>query len=430
MSFNRRKFLNSVGKFAGTFALSSFLQPALAQQLDHAFKATKALDPEACAREEDFWKQIRLAYTTSNTIIDLNNGGVNPQARVVQEALTHYNRLCNESPSFYMWRHLDRRRDVIRRRLAELGGCSPETVAITRNASESLETIIFGLPLQAGDEVVLSKQGYPNMIQAWKQRASRDGIVLRWLDFELPQENSSYFIEQYRSAINERTKLLHITHIINWNGQVLPVAEIARLAENTEIEVLVDGAHSFAQMEYQIPDLGCDYFGTSLHKWLGAPFGTGLLYVRPEKIGKVYPLFAAPEAEWGNIRKFEHLGTRASATEQAIIPAIDFHQMIGTARKQSRLRFLKNYWIEAAHSLPGFRLHSPKSAAWDCGIALFSIEGTSTREVNQKLWSKYGIHTVAIDWENINGIRVSPNVYTLTTDLDRFVAALRAIITT
>ena len=297
MSLNSRKFLGQIGRFTGTFAFSSFLQPALARQLEAALHERAGMSPESCAHDEDFWRQIRLAYTVSNSIIDLNNGGVSPQARAVQEAQAHYNRLCNEGPSFYMWRHLDRRRNVVRQRLAELAGCPSHSLAITRNASESLETIIFGLPLHAGDEVVLSKQGYPNMIHAWQQRARRDGIVLRWLDFELPQENGDYFVKQYQSAIGPRTKLLHVTHVINWTGQVLPVARIAQLAEGSDIEVLVDGAHSFAQLEYQIPDLACDYFGTSLHKWLGAPFGTGLLYVRPEKIKKGYPLFAAPEQE-------------------------------------------------------------------------------------------------------------------------------------
>ncbi len=427
MPIDRRHFMRKLGGATSSLVLSAVFNPALATSLGHAFTRTQYHSAESVASDEAFWQQIRLAYTVSATRLDLNNGGVSPQPKVVQEAFNHYNRMSNEGPSYFMWRDLDKGRDLIRQELANLAGSSKEEIAITRNASEALENVILGMRLNPGDEVILSRQGYPNMIHAWKQRAMREGIVLKWLDFELPQTNNSYFLDLYKNAITSRTKVMHITHVINWNGQVLPVKQITQLARQHQIETVVDGAHSFAQLDFKIPELGCDYFGTSLHKWLCAPFGTGMLYVKKERIKNLYPLFAAEDPESDNIRKFENFGTRSSATEQAIIPAIQFHELIGTKRKQNRLRYLKNYWVKKAQAIPGFRLHSPLDPDFDCGICLFSIDGLDSQKITTELSNRHRIHVVKIDWQNINGIRVSPNVFTLTKDLDRFVDALKVI---
>jgi len=427
MPIDRRHFMRKLGGATSSLVLSTIFNPALAASLDQAFGQIEGKSAEAIASDEAFWREIRLAYTVSSTRLDLNNGGVSPQPRVVQESFNHYNRLSNEGPSYFMWRDLDKGRDIIRQELADLAGASKEEIAIMRNASEALENVIFGMRLKAGDEVILSRQGYPNMINAWKQRATREGIVLKWLNFELPQTNNSYFLDLYTNAITSKTKVIHITHVINWNGQVLPVKLITELARQNQIETIVDGAHSFAQIDFKIPDLGCDYYGTSLHKWLCAPFGTGMLYVKKNKIKNLYPLFAAEDPESDNIRKFENFGTRSSATEQAIIPAIHFHKLIGTKRKQERLRYLKNYWVKKAQAIPGFRIHSPINPHFDCGISLFSIDGMDLQKITTMLTNKHRIHVVKINWQNINGIRVSPNVFTLTKDLDRFVEALTII---
>lgn len=420
--------MRKLGGATSVFTLSSLLAVSEALALENRFKYVDSLGAVDAAKEEDFWAQIKLAFTTSSTRLDLNSGGVSPQPRVVQEAFHHYYRISNEAPSFYMWRQLDRGRNVIRQRLADMAGVDVETVALTRNATESLETVIFGLRLKAGDEVILSKQGYPNMTNAWKQRAHREGIVLRWLDFELPQENPDYFIDKYRELISDRTRVISITHIINWNGQVLPVKKIIELVEGRNIETVVDGAHSFAHLDFTVAELGCDYFGTSLHKWLCAPFGSGMLYVKRGKIKKLYPLFAAIDPEDDNIRKFENMGTRPSATEQAIVQAIDFHQMIGNRRKEERLRYLKNYWIAQTKDLPGISYQSPGKVGSDCGIGMFSIEGMENIEISNTLSNIHHIHTVAINHEGIHGIRISPNVFTLTSDLDRFTSALRTVV--
>lgn len=242
--------------------------------------------------------------------------------------------------------------------LAKTAGCSPEEVVINRNSSEGLETVIFGLTLKAGDEVVAAKQDYPNMVNAYKQREMRDGIKVVWINLELPSEDENYLVNQYVNAFSSKTKVVHLTHIINWNGQILPVRRIADEAHRRGIQVVVDGAHSFAHFQFKISELNCDYFASSLHKWLYAPIGSGMLYVKKEKIKELYPLFAMGDPKSEDIRKFEALGTRPFFIEQAIGKALEFHEMIGIERKEKRLHFLKNYWMEKVKNLPKVRLNT------------------------------------------------------------------------
>jgi len=281
---NRRKFLQRAGIFSATAFLSSIGQPAWSRNLSTVLKEAEGISPDDLATEEDFWYHIQQSFTVSPSLINLNNGGVSPAPKTVQDAMKRYYDYSNEAPSYYMWRILDQGREPLRNNLANIAGCSPEEIAINRNSSEGLETIIFGLQLKAGDEVVAALQDYPNMINAYKQREMRDGIKMKWISLELPSEDEDYLVRQYVSAFTPKTKVVHITHIINWNGQILPVKKIANEAHKRGIEVIVDGAHSFAHFNFKIPDLDCDYFAASLHKWLYAPIGTGVLYVKKEKI--------------------------------------------------------------------------------------------------------------------------------------------------
>lgn len=428
MEFNRRHFLSKLGSLAGTVAAGSLLTPAVAASLEKAFDDIAHLSPEASITEETFWYQIKMAYTVSATHLNLNNGGVSPSPKVVQDAVVRYNQISNEAPSYYMWRVVDKGKEIVRKKLAELAGCSPEQIAINRNTCEALETVIFGLRLKAGDEVVLTKQDYPNMINAWKQRAHRDGIVLKWLDFQFPIDDTQQIVETFEKVFTKKTKIVHLTHMINWCGQLMPAKAIIKAAHRQGIEVILDAAHTFGQFDFKVPDLGCDYMGTSLHKWLCAPFGSGMLYVKKEKIATLYPLLAAPNPEEDDIRKFEHLGTRSSAIEQAIAQAVDFHLMIGAERKQKRLYYLKNYWVERVKDLPGVHFHTPHSEDLSGAICLCSIDGIDSKDLAQLLDKKYRIHVVAINWENLNGIRVTPNVYTVTDDLDRLVFAIKEVV--
>lgn len=425
----RRGFLRKLGALTGAGLLASVSQQARAARLDRALQQVVHLSADELAADEDFWYYIQQSFTVNPGIINLNNGGVSPAPRTVQEAMKRYYDLSNEAPSYYMWRVLDQGREPLRRNLARLAGCDAEEIAINRNSSEGLETIIFGLQLKAGDEVVAARQDYPNMINAYKQREKRDGIKMVWINLELPSEDEEYLVQQYVKAFTPRTKVVHITHIINWNGQILPVKRIAQEAHKRGIEVVVDGAHSFAHFKFSIPELDADYFASSLHKWLYAPIGSGLLYVKKDKISKIYPLFATSDDPLKpDIRKFEALGTRPFFIEQAIGKAIEFHEMIGSERKQKRLHYLKNYWMEKVKDLPGVKLNTSLHPRWGCAIGNIGITGKKPGELDGFLFNQYKIHTVGIEWENINGVRITPNVYTSTRDLDVLVEGIAAFV--
>ena len=414
----RRRFLQKLGTFSASAFLASLAQPAWSRNLDSALQNAADIDPRQLADDEEFWYYVQQSYTVTSQFINLNNGGVAPSPKPVQEAMKRFHDYSNEAPSFYMWRILDLGREPLRRNLARLAGCDVEEIAIQRNASESLETVIFGLNLQRGDEVVLSKQDYPNMINAWKQREVRDGIKLVWIDLQLPSEDVEYMTNEYIKAFTPKTKVVQVTHVVNWNGQILPVKKIADAARARNIEVVVDGAHSFAHFEFKIPDLGADYFGTSLHKWLSACIGSGMLYVKKDKIKNVYPLFASADPKSDNIRKFEALGTRPFFIEQAINKAVDFYDMIGGKRKEERLLYLKNYWMERVRDIPKVKLGTSMKKGFGCGIGIVGVEGKKPTELEFFLMDTYKVHTVAIEWENIKGVRVTPNVYTTTKNLD------------
>ena len=425
-AFNRRSFISKAGAFSATALLASITQPSWSRNLHKALDNAAGADPEALASDEDFWYYIQQSYTVSPSLINLNNGGVAPSPKTVQDAVKRYHDYCNEAPSYYMWQILDQGREPLRKNLARLAGCSTEEIGLQRNASEALETVIFGLDLKAGDEVVLTKQDYPNTINAWKQRELRDGIKLVWVNLELPSEDNDYMAGQYIKAFTPKTKLVQVTHVINWNGQITPVRKIADAAHAKGIDVLVDGAHSFAHFDFTIPDLGADYFGTSLHKWLGACIGTGLLYVKKEKIKNCYPLFAGGDPKADDIRKFENLGTRPFFIEQAIGKAIEFHEMIGSKRKEERLMYLKNYWMNKVKDIPKVKLNTSMKQGFACAIGSVLVEGKKPGELSNFLMDKYKVHTVGIEWENIKGVRVTPNVYTSTKNLDVLVEGITA----
>lgn len=423
----RRTFIRQLSATAGAFSAAGFFNRLSAATLETAARSINGLTPLQAATEEDYWSVIQQAYTVNPNIINLNNGGVSPSPRVVQEAVERYNKMANEGPSYFMWRILDQGREPLRYKLAQLAGCSADEIAINRNATEALNTVIYGLDLKPGDEVIGTKQDYPNMIQAWRQRAQRDGIVYTQLNFDFPIEDDDAIVEAYKKAITPKTKLIHVTHIINWVGQVMPVKKIARMAHERGIEVICDGAHSFALLDFTIPDLECDYFGTSLHKFLSAPIGSGMLWIRKEKIEKIWPLVCNDKPRSGDIRKFETLGTRSFPIEQGIGEALLFHNAIGPKRKEERIRYLKNYWAEKVQNVPGVQLHTSLKPAFSCSICGVSIAGVTPAELDSELFNTYKIHTVGIVWENISCVRVTPHVYTTLQDLDKLVLAITTI---
>lgn len=424
---NRRKFITQAAALAGAFSASSLFNQLHAEEWAHAAKKINHLSPEQAATDEDYWSTIQNAFSVSPNIINLNNGGVSPSPLVVQQAVARYNDLSNEGPSYFMWRILDQGREPLREKLAQLAGVDPDEIAINRNATESLNTVIYGLNLEKGDEVIGSKLDYPNIIQAYRQRAMRDGIVYKQLSFDFPIENEEQIVKAYADAITPRTKIIHVTHMVNWVGQVMPVRKISDMAHAKGIEVVCDGAHSFGLMDFKIPDLGCDYLGTSLHKFLSAPIGSGMMWIKKEHIPKIWPLLCNGDPHSGDIRKFETLGTRSFPIEQGIGEAINFHEGIGSKRKEERIRYLKNYWATKVKDIPRVKLHTSLKPQFSCAICGVSIDGMTPGELDSALFNQYKIHTVGIVWENVSCVRVTPHVYTRLTDLDKLAHAIEKI---
>lgn len=379
------------------------------------------------AKEERYWKKVRKQYTVTEKYINLNNAGVNPQAKVVQEAEAYYERLSNELPSFYMWRVIEKEKVLVKSALGNLIGCKGEDIALMRNTTEAMETIVFGLPLKRGDEVVLSRHDYPHMKFAWKQRALRDGIKLKWVSLELPSTDADYLVAQYDEQITSNTKLVCITHITNWNGQVMPLKKIAEKAKAKGAEVLVDAAHTVGQRPLDIGSLQIDYLASSLHKWLGAPFGTGVLYVQKNKRAKLYPLLAGPNPRAKRMTKFEHSGTKAVSKQRAILPALVFHNSIGTAKKSARIQLLKKYIVDGIKDIPSVKIQSPIDAEFGSAILLFSVDGVENKEAVRTLEGDWKIHCTISENEMLSGIRISPNIYTQLSELDTFVHAIKSL---
>jgi selenocysteine lyase/cysteine desulfurase len=416
MSNSRRKFISHTGLTLAGMALAPELFTNQ-NPVDNNFFDTQLTN-------DDFWEWVRQSYTIHANIINLNNGGVSPQPKVVQEVFEHYNRYSNEAPSYFMWRILDKSREPLRKDLAAFAGCHPEEISICRNSSEALETIIFGLSLQKGDEVLVTNYDYPNMRNAWLQRQMREGIKLNWIDIPIGLDDNDKIVKLYTDAITSKTKIVHLTHVINWTGHILPARQICEEAHKKGVEVILDAAHSLAHIEMNLHEIDCDYAGFSLHKWLCAPFGTGMLYVKQNKIENLWPLFAPEKPKENNIRKFEALGTRSFPAEMAIGRALSFHNSIGTKRKEERLRYLKNYWVEKVKSHPKIKFYSPLSNHASCAIATVGIEGKKAHEIENFLLEKYGVHCVSIEWQKVNGVRITPHVYTSTDDLDKLVKGL------
>lgn len=387
-----------------------------------------SLATSASSNDDEFWFTVRQAYAIDPTIVNLNNGGVAPSPRSVQDALRRATERANEIPAYEMWRNQEPQIETVRQRLATMFGVDQEEIAITRNASEALETVQLGYRLRAGDEVVTTTQDYPRMLTTWEQRERRDGIVVKRVKYPTPLVNSDDFVDAVVSAFTPQTKVVHISHIVFLTGQILPVQSICRIARERGILSIVDGAHSFAHIPFRRADLDCDVFATSLHKWLSAPIGTGMLYVRKDLIPSIWPLMAAPKTMDADIRKFEEIGTHPAAVHNAIGDAITFHQTIGAERKAIRLRELHAVWTDRLSAHPSVRfLTDIKHVNNQCGLRLVHIEGTDPNKVSQWLLDKHRIFTVAIVHDEFKGLRVAPNVYTTKDEMERFSEAMTNI---
>jgi isopenicillin-N epimerase len=371
--------------------------------------------------DEDFWAEIQRAFDCDRTMVNLNNGGCSPTPSHVLDQMIRDLRFSNELPVIHMWQTLEPRIESVRRELARSFGCDPEEMAITRNASEANETMIFGLDLRRGDEVIVTNQNYPRMLTSWDQRGRREGIVLKQVSIKLPPPSPEYVLEQFKAAVTPRTRVIEVTHITNLSGQIMPVRELVRWARTRGIEVFVDGAHAFAHFPFTRDELECDYYGTSLHKWLLAPIGTGFLYVRKNRQKQLWPLMAAPASMDDNIRKYEEIGTHPAANHNAISVALAFHNAIGGERKVARLRYLRDRWARRLQQESDrVRILTPLDSPWGAGIGLLHIDGLTPDKLVPWLFDKHRIVSTVIMHPEFDGVRVTPNVYTTTQEVDLF----------
>lgn len=421
----RRRFLRSL--FAATAAIPALTDDHLERMLDAA-RAVDGRTPEEVAADEDFWLAIQQAFTVDRTIINLNNGGVSPSPKVVQEAMQRYLEYSNTAPVYTMWQVLEPEIEAVRRRLAASFGCDPEEMAITRNASEALEICQLGIPLARGDEVLTTNQDYGRMLTTWHQRERREGIVVKEISFPVPPPSLDDLAARIERAITPRTRVIHVCHITNLTGQIFPIRKICQMARARGIEVIVDGAHAYAHFPFTRDELDCDYYGTSLHKWLLAPHGTGFLYVRKTKIEKIWPLMAAPPELNGDIRKFEEIGTHPAANHNAIAEALTFHEGIGAERKAARLRYLRDRWAKRLDKLPGVRMLTSYDPAQSCGLASVAIESLDVGKLVAYLWDRHRIIVTPIVHAEFSCVRVTPNVYTTLGDIDRFADVMEGVV--
>jgi len=384
--------------------------------------------PESLADKEWFWSRIQSAFTLDRTIIHLNSGGCSASPKTVHEAFKRYLDYSNQAPSYYMWRHLRPNKEGVRARIARQFGCDKEEIAITRNASEAMENAQFGVELEAGDEVIATTQAYGRMLSTWEQRVRRDKIVLKKVVVPVPLMSDDDYVNRVEETITDRTKVIMVMHVINLTGQITPVKKVCEMAHARGLPVMCDGAHAFSHFPFTHADLECDYYGTSLHKWTYAPMGTGFLYVRKEKIEETWPLMAADPALDKDIRKFEEIGSHPAANVNAIAEALVFNEGIGIGRKAARFRYLHRRWIDRLRKYENvrFRTNIDDETQW-CGLINVTIDGVDVGKLCAYLLSEYKIYLISIGHPECEGIRVTPNVYTLLSEIDLFGDAMEKV---
>lgn len=424
---DRRRFLSAAGKGLGVMALASTAIGSLFESVKAAGRSVDHLSPIEVAADEDYWAAIQQSFSVTRGIINLNNGGVSPSPRMVTEAFVRYTWQQEDATAYTMWQILEPQSETIRTGLAEVFGCDAEEIAITRNASESLEILLMGMDLKSGDEILTSTQDYPRMITTLKQRELREGLKLNLIKVPIAPTDVNEIASAFEKAVTPKTKLILMSHQINLTGQITPVKKVCEMARARGIETIVDGAHAFAQFDFKCDDIGCDYYGTSLHKWLYAPKGTGMLYVKKDKIAKVWALMASEDKNKNDIRKFEEIGTHSAAMRLAIGEAILFHNAIGGKRKEERLRYLSRYWMNRLKDIPRVGFNTSFDPAQSCAIGNFKIDGVDPVKLGGYLMAKHKIFTTPIVHEEFTGIRITPNVYTTLWELDRFCKIVESV---
>ncbi|MBN1273608.1 MAG: aminotransferase class V-fold PLP-dependent enzyme [Candidatus Aminicenantes bacterium] len=431
MQTSRRTFLKKMSAGMGSLGLLGVSIKSVQADIEKYTEKSAHVSDAEIARDEDFWFKIQQAFDIDRSIINLNNGGVHPAPEAVMDAVHRYLDFSNGAPPYNLWRVLRPRRELIRKRLADTFGCSPEEIAITRNVTESMHIPLMGIDLKQGDEVLTTTHDYPSMKNALFQREMREGVKVKTFSFKYPPKNLKELVDLFEENITSRTRLILVCHITNLTGQIFPIKDICRVAREKNIEVAIDGAHAFGHFVFSQKDLDCDIYGGNLHKWMMAPVGTGFLYVKKEKIKKIWPLFPAPNPKGDDIRKFEHIGTRPEYLELAVADALTFHHGIGPGRKEERLRYLRDYWAKKLEKLPGVKILTSYDPAQSCGIGTFLVEKMDMGLLSKTLFDKHKIYTICVGVPHpekgkadITAMRVTPSIYTTLRELNIFIEAV------
>ncbi len=403
----------------GTLSSTSLLANLIDEHSDLSFKELAA--------DESFWSKVRSHYKLNPDYINLENGYYCMMPEETLSEYIEYVRLINFEASRYMRVLMKENNAIIRKRLADMAGCNKDELIITRNTTESLDLVIGGLDWKKGDEAIMALQDYGAMLNMFRLMEERHGIINKKISIPNHPKSDDFIVELYRRKITERTKLIMVSHVVNINGQVMPVRKICDMAHEMGVEVMVDGAHSFAHLNFKLEDLNCDYFGTSLHKWLSAPLGCGFLYVKKDKVKKLWPLFAEDVKPKDDIDRLSHTGTTPVHVQLGIANAIDYHNVIGSERKEERLKYLKQYWTNELRETKNVIINTPYELERSCGIANVGINGLKPKTLANILFEQYSIWTVAIERPGVYGCRITPNLYTTTEELDKFVAAIQEI---
>jgi len=417
---NKREFLRTAGGGTLTASMAMMFGPEL-------FARLSSTPAAALAGDEPFWGAMRAKFKLTPDYINLENGYYCFQPEEVLELFIKNVRAINVEASHYMRTRKDPDKVVLRTRLAAVAGCLPEEIIVTRNTTESLDTVIAGFDWKPGDEAVMANQDYGAMQDMFKLQARRRGMVNKYVDIPMDPKSDDEVVQVYANALTPATRLLMIPHMVNITGHILPVRAICDMAHARGVPVMVDGAHAFAHLDYHIPDLHCDYYGASLHKWLATPLGAGILYVKKDRISSLWPIYSEFSIPDDDIRKLNHTGTHPVHTDLTIENSIEFHEAIGSAKKEARLRWLQQYWTTKVRGIPKIVLNTPADPKRSCGIANVGVQGMKPADLAKVLLEKYKVFTVAIDGNSVHGVRVTPQVYTSTAELDTFVAALRGL---
>lgn len=416
MSVSRRSFIHNALAAGSMFPLFSMNY------------SRGKVDLKIKNKDEDYWRKVAGMYHQNVKFINLESGYFSPSPESVKDYWVNFVNEINESPSYYMRTRQNEMREKVREKLANYAGVAKDELVLTRNTTESMNIIIQGIKLEEDDEILRTNLEYPNMIQALDMRERRFGTKVRIVDVPIHPISQDEIVQKVIGAVNKKTKVILISHMVFLNGQVFPVKEVCKKARKMGIETIVDGAHSFSHVDMDVSEIGCDYYASSLHKWLGAPLGNGLLYVKKGNAERLWPLYGDTAYEDDNIMKLEHLGTRPCSDQNGIIPAVDFNLEIGKEEKSKRLKFLQMRWATELKDHKNIILNTPLGEGQSFGIANVGVKSLQPSELADKLFDEHDIFTVPIDDDRgIRGIRVSPNLYSTTEDIDKFIEAMLTI---